>query len=162
MKTVFVIKRMYFNLFIIPIRISLSTNLGFVNMSHISDSRMDSRLGRRSPQWSKIEIFDHILVKFGPSCNNRQITLWWDELLIRFVVFLNVFWIFSWRLLSSLKWNSPNPRKIPLPWGFSNWCWLETLECSTSIKSRQEVAQQILKHQLWNPSPFIFRDAYEV
>ena len=50
MKTVFVIKRMYVNLFIIPIRISLSTNLGFVNMSHISDSRMDSRLGRRSPQ----------------------------------------------------------------------------------------------------------------
>ena len=91
MKTVSVIKRIHFYLLIIPIRVSLNIYLGFVNMTHNSDSSIDSRLGTRSPWRSRIEIFDHIMVKFGPSYNNRQITHGWNELLIRFVVSLNIF-----------------------------------------------------------------------
>ena len=91
MKTVSVIKRIHFYLLIIPIRVSLNIYLGFVNMTHNSDSSIDSRLGTRSPWRSRIEIFDHIMVKFVPSYNNRQITHGWNELLIRFVVSLNIF-----------------------------------------------------------------------
>ena len=91
MKTVSVIKRIHFYLLIIPIRVYLNIYLGFVNMTHNSDSSIDSRLGTRSPWRSRIEIFDHIMVKFGPSYNNRQITHGWNELLIRFVVSLNIF-----------------------------------------------------------------------
>lgn len=66
----FVIVRMCFNLLIIPIRIFKS------GMTHVTDSFIVSRLGMRSRDMdqSRIEIFDHILVKFEPSYNNRQIT----------------------------------------------------------------------------------------